>query len=80
MNITQERITHETGNDEAWICVCGNMPVADGFYPCDREGTKIEPTAGWNGLYVCARCGRIIDQSSLEVVCRASRPEAKDLG
>lgn len=42
-------------------CSCGNMTHLDGFYPCNAEGTEIEPTeeAGWNGLYVCARCGKI---------------------
>jgi len=64
----QVYITHEEGNEEAWVCICGNTPSEDGFYPCDKDGNEIEPVEGWEGLYVCDRCGRIIDQKSLEVV------------
>lgn len=71
MNATKEYIAHEVGNDDAWICVCKNTPVSDGFYPCDSGGSQVEPVAGWADLYVCARCGRIINQNSLEVVGRA---------
>jgi hypothetical protein len=52
-------ITHEADNDEAWVCICGNRPTYDGFYPCDEKGNEVEPVTGWNDLYVCARCGRI---------------------
>ena len=72
MNVTQERITHEADNGEAWICICGNTPSADGFFPCDAEGIEMEPVAGWKDLYVCARCGRIINQTSLDVVGRSA--------
>lgn len=66
----KEHIKHEAGNDEAWICLCNNTPTGDGFYPCNEKGDEMEPTIGsnWNGLYVCAKCGRIIDQKTLEVV------------
>lgn len=67
---TRERITYEEGNEEAWICMCGNRPDADGFYPCDKKGNEIEPGEGWEDLYVCASCGRIIHQNTLEVVGR----------
>jgi hypothetical protein len=67
---TNERIKHEEGNQEAWICLCGNAPTSDGFYPCDKNGNEMVPAEGWDNLYVCARCGRIIDQDSLEVVDR----------
>ena len=70
MNNTNEHITHEIGNDEAWICICNNTSNAQGFYPCDREGNQMEPDAGWRDLYVCDRCGRIVDQKTLEVVGR----------
>lgn len=68
--VTRDHITHEPNNPEAWICLCGNTPDADGFYPCDRGGREVAPTPGeWMaGCYVCARCGRIIDQKSLEVL------------
>ena len=34
------------------------------------EGNEVEPVAGWDNLYVCARCGRIINQDTLEVIGR----------
>jgi hypothetical protein len=67
---TKEYITHEKGNNEAWICPCGNMPTSDGFYPCNKNGKEMVPEAGLDNLYVCARCGRIIDQGSLEILDR----------
>jgi hypothetical protein len=65
-----EKIPQERGDQDAWICLCGNTPDADGFYPCDPTGAEIEPTAenAWNGLYICNGCGRIINQATLEVV------------
>ena len=75
MNFTGEHIIHEPGNDDAWLCICGNTPIADGFFPCNQEGREMEPVAGWNNLYVCARCGRIVDQHSLNVVAKASIPQ-----
>jgi hypothetical protein len=65
---TNEQIKHDEGNKEAWICLCGNTPTSDGFYPCDKDGNEVVPAEGWDNLYVCARCGRIIDQDSLEVL------------
>jgi len=66
----KETIAHEPGNEEAWVCVCGNTPSSDGFYPCDQNGNEMEPVKGWQDLYVCDRCGRIVNQHSLEVVGR----------
>jgi hypothetical protein len=73
--VQNEVITHEAGNEEAWICLCDNTPSEDGFYPCDEKGNEVEPVAGWGGLYVCFRCGRIIDPESLRVVGRNSQPK-----
>lgn len=68
-----ERIEHEAGNPEAWVCICGNTPVDDGFYPCGREGNEIEPDKCWlDSLYVCHGCGRIIRGDTLEVVGMAA--------
>jgi hypothetical protein len=77
MENSKERITHEAGNDEAWVCICGNTPSDGGFYPCDKEGNEMEPLIGsdWDGLYVCADCGRIIKQDTLEVVGRNPHPK-----
>ena len=75
MDNTREHITHESGSDEAWICICKNTSDADGFFPCNKEGNEIEPVIGWDGLYVCARCGRIIEQKTLEVVGRNPNPK-----
>lgn len=63
----EEFITHEKGNKDAWVCVCGNTPASYGFFPCDKEGNEMEPVIGWEGLYVCGRCGRIIKQNSLAI-------------
>lgn len=50
----------EIGN--MFSCTCGNTSDSEGFYPCDKEGEKIEPTTenGWEGLFVCDRCNKII--------------------
>ena len=55
---------------DCWICVCGNEPGSDGFYPCNSEGEEVEPTPqDWpTNCYVCAYCGRIINQNTLEIV------------
>jgi hypothetical protein len=56
-------------NADAWVCVCGNTDVDQGFFPCDADGVKMEPDKGkWKYLYVCDKCGRIIKQDTLEVV------------
>ena len=67
---TKERITHEAGNQEAWHCICGNEPHNEGFSTCDENGNEIEQLKGgsWSGLYVCERCGRIINKDTLEVL------------
>jgi hypothetical protein len=66
----KEHITHEKGNSDAWICICGNTPDGDGFYPIDAADREVEPTAeDWTtNQYYCNKCGRVIDQDSLEVV------------
>jgi len=62
-------ITHEPQDVDAWVCICGNMPSENGFYPCNIEGTEVEPDEYWNGrLYVCNQCKRMIDQNTLEIV------------
>lgn len=68
-----ERITHEPHDRDAWICICGNMPHDDGFYPCDEHGDEVDPDNRWHGLHVCDRCGRIIDQETLEVIAKVTR-------
>lgn len=46
--------------------MCGNAPDQEEFFPCDLTGRQIEPTpTEWPGvLYVCERCGRIIDAAT----------------
>jgi hypothetical protein len=70
----QDVISHEANNEEAWICICGNEPSEDGFYPCDENGNEVEPVVGWS-RYVCLRRGRIIDPDSLRVVGRTPQPK-----
>lgn len=63
-------ITHEKGNDEAWICVCRNTPTGAGFYPVNSKGEQCEPTKEeWDtDNYICNNCGRIINPDTFEVV------------
>lgn len=72
-----EKITALKSDRDAWLCICGNTPTSDGFYPCDEDGNEMEPSkgSGWNGLYVCGRCGRVINQETLEVVGRNPQPK-----
>lgn len=65
-----EHINHEKGNPDAWVCLCGNTPSDDGFYPIDESNHEVEPTAeAWKtNQYFCNQCGRVIDQHTLEVV------------
>ena len=65
-----ERITSENEYGDAWVCICKNTPSDEGFYPCNSEGEQVEPTAEeWTtNCYVCDKCGRIINQNTLEVV------------
>lgn len=72
MERIKEFITRAPESADAWICICKNTPTDDGFYPCDERGNKVEPTAEeWTtNLYMCDKCGRIIDHDSLEVVGR----------
>lgn len=67
----QEHIGYE-GNPDEWICVCDNRPIEEGFFPCALDGTMVEPTLeDWPlPLYVCDRCGRIIDFETRIVVGR----------
>lgn len=77
---TPENITHAEGDSDAWVCLCGNTPAATGFYPCDVEGRQGEPTpTDWTtNCYVCGRCGRIINQKTLEVVGRRAGSAVSD--
>jgi hypothetical protein len=67
---TKERITHEPHDKDVWVCICGNMPSENGFYPIDETNHEVEPTAeDWKtNQYFCNQCGRVIDKDTLEVV------------
>jgi hypothetical protein len=73
--LPEEHITVEPGWPDAWVCVCGNTPDSDGFYPCDAKGDEMEPVEGWDGLYVCADCGRIIHQETLAILGQNPSPK-----
>jgi hypothetical protein len=53
----------------------GTLLMAEIFTSCDAQGNEMEPVKGWNGLYVCDDCGRIINQDTLEVI--GQRTKAK---
>jgi hypothetical protein len=68
--IEEEKITTNGEDPDWWICICKNKPDSEGFYPCDEYGNEIEPIigSGWTNLYVCAKCKRIINASTHEVL------------
>jgi hypothetical protein len=65
-----EHIAILEGETHAWGCLCGNTPFAEGFHPCDEKGNDVfsNPEAWESNLQACDRCGRIINQDTLEVV------------
>lgn len=73
----QNHIHYEATDRDAWVCICGNTPVSDGFYACDAKGDEMSPDIGsdWQNLYVCLRCGRIIKGDTLEVVGQNPHPK-----
>jgi Fe2+ or Zn2+ uptake regulation protein len=73
-------ISREATDSDVWVCLCSNTAGEDGFFPCDADGRQVQPTTTeWTSdCFVCARCGRIIQQHSLEVVGRASAAVARE--
>jgi hypothetical protein len=69
----QEQVACSPQDSNAWICQCGNMPESDGFYPCHRDGSEVEPDRSWSGFYVCNRCRRIIDGQTRYIVGRRAK-------
>jgi hypothetical protein len=69
-HITFEKDEYLGDIKDAWVCICGNKPDYQGFFPCDADGNEMVPDvqSDWAGLYVCGRCGRIIKQETLEVI------------
>jgi hypothetical protein len=72
-----KRIRYESGDEESWICICGNKPLTDGFSPCDAGGNEMSPDIGsdWQNLYVCLTCGRVIRGDTLDVIGQNSSPK-----
>jgi hypothetical protein len=66
----------KVGGDQNWfICPCGNEPHKDGFYSCNADGAITVPLVGgdWEGdLYVCGLCSNIISSNTLEIVGKCS--------
>jgi hypothetical protein len=75
----KERIKATAYGD--FICICGNTPSDDGFYPINEKNEEVEPTAeDWKtDEYYCNRCGRVINQNTLEVVRRLNLNDIKKL-
>jgi hypothetical protein len=73
--MTKEYVRRPSNGDDSIRCLCGNHPLAQGFFPCDRQGNLAESNEAWiEPLYRCDRCGRIINSETWEVVDRV--PEA----
>lgn len=55
-----EWITETLAGD--WVCVCGNTPDMDGFWPY-REGYEVSPShPDWNGHdLACRSCRRVVN-------------------
>lgn len=55
-----------TENNEQWRCLCGNTDGDAGFRPCGEDRSPVAPigAGSWLSLYLCLRCGRIIDAAS----------------
>ncbi len=81
MTVKKQFIIHDPQDRDAWICVCGNRPIDQGFYPCDANGNELDPVkgSGWSGLHVCDGCGRVIDQKTLKVVGRKPRSSQRGM-
>ena len=53
-----------------WKCICGNVPHDAGYFSCDDAGARLE-NGKEQGLYLCGKCGRIINGETGEVVGQA---------
>ena len=69
---SEQFITHEEHDNDAWVCICLNTAHSSGFAPIDETIHEVEPTeADWKtNQYVCLDCGRVIDGDTLRVVRR----------
>lgn len=72
-----EHVTIDPADDTLFVCPCGNRACDAGMYPISEVGDErgdreVEPTtAAWtSGEYVCAACGRVIDQARRVVTRR----------
>lgn len=69
----REKITLEDGQEDCWICICGNTSHRAGFYTCSKTGHLVGEfnDKKWRGIYYkCDDCGRIIDCNTLIVMAR----------
>ncbi|MEV6608843.1 hypothetical protein [Kutzneria sp. NPDC051319] len=65
-----EYVTHEPGDEDSWVCICGNTTSGDGFAPVDPHDHEVEPTDdAWKTRQLaCRTCGRVINRDTLAVV------------
>lgn len=42
------------------------MPSEDGIYACDGKDNDILPVCNWGNLVICAKCGLIFIQESVD--------------
>lgn len=66
----------KVGGDQNWfICPCGNEPHTDGFFSCNSDGHITVGLVGgdWDEIhYVCGLCSNIINMHTLEIVGKCS--------
>jgi hypothetical protein len=53
--------------DDDWLCLCGNRPREDGFFPVHGGGKIVDPALEeWTANeFICDRCGRMIVADTL---------------
>jgi hypothetical protein len=63
-------MTHVTISESGdFTCICGNNTNLEGAYPCDKQGTLVEPAPDeWpDQLYRCDRCGTVFNGETGEI-------------
>lgn len=69
MTVSEKVVVNEDGEIK---CICMNEPSWEGFHPCHRNGEIDDNLLSKHNVddvyYLCGRCGRIIEEVTLNVV------------